>query len=1143
MSNDILKEILLKMYYDNSKTLKENIKSNSNLLTEGWEKYPCVQTLSSVPPLNSKIQKTTLNDGSTAYTFAGITYYNNGRTFDGKKYGFYNCSSEPWASFMKDYNESKKSNYDINTWNGQKLDKNYKYGKYVSVSLNDNLMTQYDRGTKENSFYHNPLKDGWDYVNWCVWDNDSCQLIRVKSDLYDKIVPVPLPKQMTTLKVGRPWYSVWTDLVSKYGSDFRKFSVEGKNSYDLLYLKNFFLQNMDPNVGFIDQTEDYNPLSYAIMRKLGAIDTHQQVSSMTSKAYALRRQEMERKADPNRVLKIGDRDPEIESTESYIMNPTSLDVINFIKQLNKVSNVVGYTVLPEYPGIFDKNVAERIKLLFSDFDISKGMSLNQLIKLSDEKYGVNPTKEFYQGYWNSVAELKSKGFKHATCYTNNDPNVVYPIQCRNKKEHFDNSAWLEMIDINRTLTNYININLLCQRIVVGSGTSSGGDKDAGRIPNFSVSVAKDLTENKRWLADKLGFSSMFRDLNQKGKENVNKNIENLTKMDAKFCNPDYKITQEELNKIGLSLQDVKNSCDTLKTMFLKNQRPYFTYFILWDFYFGAGQSVNRGDLKGVDQRLFPNNVNLFPDGPFAFFKTYYGTDIATAVYQTIKTYTSEMYQTDCADIVPPPQPTFNIHDMCTGVELTFLALSFIPTPLSPFFMAMSTAVGFTESIIYAAEGNYHMALMLAAFSFMGAGEIAKAVKAEQAFGRLGGKEGIINISKRKLAGEILETAVEKDLKLVVEVMKPFDKQINAAVSKKLTETFEQKFADVISKSSKGWDDFGQMLTYFKLSGRIDTAKVFVQVLGVPVSLDILYLTFLGNDKSRQNSAFRGLLDGLKRPDKYNIRTGKLHVDPRTIEQIETAIKTNPDKMLLEAAKVFQKSIQQLQNFQLTEEKVKDMLINYDKAKFLRLFQVALIDEYGLSEVDQLQTPTIDEVRSCSKKYFNGHSGAGVKEIQDKLKNNWKVDFGVEGPNKDGITGEYDENMDNKVQTFIENIKKTYYLAFPNEEPLLYDGDIDCKLLKFIENYDIKKLSELTKIDMSQFTTTYLITINGTQNEISKEMYDKLQKMNNPNISTRSKSIDILNKQRTNLQLQTPKTQETPIPQERQKKNIFRKRIR
>ena len=128
-TDDLLKRILLNMKYDSRKTLKENVNLVNDLLTEGWEKFPCME----YHPNSKKVK---LTDGSYGYMIDNDLYYSSGRVKRGNSIENFNCNTGIWPLITKHYQKSKQGDYNTKTWGNQNLQSTATTGKYVVKNKN-----------------------------------------------------------------------------------------------------------------------------------------------------------------------------------------------------------------------------------------------------------------------------------------------------------------------------------------------------------------------------------------------------------------------------------------------------------------------------------------------------------------------------------------------------------------------------------------------------------------------------------------------------------------------------------------------------------------------------------------------------------------------------------------------------------------------------------------------------------------------------------------------------------------------------------------------------------------------------------------------------------------------------------------------
>jgi hypothetical protein len=312
------------------------------------------------------------------------------------------------------------------------------------------------------------------------------------------------------------------------------------------------------------------------------------------------------------------------------------------------------------------------------------------------------------------------------------------------------------------------------------------------------------------------------------------------------------------------------------------------YTLLTNFYFDWGKIMN--DLTNAfkyDKNAYRSE--LFPDGWWNWFTAYWGTD---NLNQITLSKDPKLIKVPGGGHGYPSAglTTSDVHTFLTVVELGSLILGFLPTPLSPIFMGISSVAGLADAGTYYYEGDKYMGSMMLALEIIPGGELLKFFKGTKTAYKLG-KEGSLELlekgSKGTLNGEekIVYQNLVTDLKSIdKKIIKGAEKQIGKEVVENLTQSF--------IKSTKGYSPkeklrllYNIMAIAYKKIGSLP--KMVINVGGTMVGIDQLYLALFGRDEDRQKSVFREiyyLIQGKGLPEDEEIN--------RKVNEVENFIKNN-----------------------------------------------------------------------------------------------------------------------------------------------------------------------------------------------------------------------------------------------------------
>ena len=941
-------------------------------------------------------------------------YYNNGRYYQYGKYSNYSCNDAFWQTVTKHYNKLGQGDYSTKTWGGQPLQ------SIVGKTLPDGAYTGQGRHTG-GEYFKNPLNDGYDYMYMpgLAFNDNQPRWVLMPMSLRNERWPSLGSQTIDQFIANSPqWYT-------------RKNAV--KAIYDAWMSEK--VTTKDPIVGEITplSEDSWSPLAIGMLRKLKLLGTHSEAIETQRNATKITIKKVKESLDKNKVLKFGMKDTEFFQNKSDVLfdwksvTPDTLYIKNLQNLLNNVALATNKQTI-SVSGTFDKPTEILLKQLTEKTEIT----LNQLESIIKEKYGLDAAalKGPYEGYWQTVADLRSKGFKNTECYNS----------CTNKKEHLDQVAWLEMMNLADEVATKINIALGCQNI------STKGGKD-NQIPNYSKATAEDLVKNKKFLTNNGKMPKIMPKVEEKDVTILN----NLTSEEYKLAQymivakrenkslGQYGITDDEIKKMNPNNKDMNNIVrvvNLVSNVQIAQSRPYHTYFVLEEMYFGAGVGMT-GKRYETGKNMW-NDKTFFPDGPWEFFKTYYQTESPSEIRQAWSTYGMEMYVTSCID-VQKPSPSFlgmdmsgqDIHGVLGVVEVSLVVLSFIPSPLSPVFFVLSTGIGLTDSIIYFAEGDTYMGLMMLGFTLMNVPELRTIFKEASAANKIAQmyktdiKSGVETLAQRYTKG----IATESETALMNELKTTFTKNGGKnLVDKKYAEIVNENLKnakDIFIKSNKTVKDFWPYAAALNAAGKFDVLKLPITLGGifaVPVTMDQLYVGLCGNTKERmENPLFQMFLAAKDYPIK---KIKELFKTPAEQEKEFDKQLKEFDLKLKEETKLerlFEAINKLTQNNKFSVDELEKTL----KASFdnYNPFGKSKNTKSNLIEDDEFKiyVPKLTDVISDNGSIFEGMEGESVTEIQKLLKNKWKYNLGDTGPDGDGIDGKFDERMTDKIQSFQENM--------------------------------------------------------------------------------------------------------------------------
>jgi hypothetical protein len=324
------------------------------------------------------------------------------------------------------------------------------------------------------------------------------------------------------------------------------------------------------------------------------------------------------------------------------------------------------------------------------------------------------------------------------------------------------------------------------------------------------------------------------------------------------CPPGSYMTVDSFN---LSMANKVNSKKDENAQGLKP--PQYTF--LTNFYFDWGKiQKDLNDTFKLDKNAYRSE--LFPDGWWNWFTTYWGTDNLSQI--KIADYPKLVKVPGWKGGYPTGEMTSSdMHTFLTIVEIGTLILGLIPSPLSPILLGVSTAAGLGDSATYFYEGDKYMGSMMLALEIIPGGEFLKVLRGSKTAVKLG-KEGTLELLEKGAKGELETTQkvvyqnLKKELGVIEkEITQGVEKQISKNVTKNIPSNFLKEVSKLSPKESlkKFYQTMSWIINSFKKEFPVGTIpKMLINVGGTMVGIDKLYLAVFGRDEDRQNSDIRKL---------------------------------------------------------------------------------------------------------------------------------------------------------------------------------------------------------------------------------------------------------------------------------------------
>lgn len=211
-------------------------------------------------------------------------------------------------------------------------------------------------------------------------------------------------------------------------------------------------------------------------------------------------------------------------------------------------------------------------------------------------------------------------------------------------------------------------------------------------------------------------------------------------------------------------------------------------------------------------------------------------------------------------------PDLDLHDLLMGVEIAAMVIAPFTGPLAPIFLGVSIAAGLGDAAVYYfKDDDPHSAMIALALTVIPQVKLGKVLKNSKWY---------VNKYGRELTGELLEKYnkykkgntslkfTDEELKFLREAGKDVVSESSQQIIKQEVKAVTKKglLKNLSKKSLKVL--VGMVYNILKYSGK--TAKFIgtlgLQVGGVYITFDQLYLYLWGDDEYRQKSEFKQIAD-------------------------------------------------------------------------------------------------------------------------------------------------------------------------------------------------------------------------------------------------------------------------------------------
>jgi len=296
----------------------------------------------------------------------------------------------------------------------------------------------------------------------------------------------------------------------------------------------------------------------------------------------------------------------------------------------------------------------------------------------------------------------------------------------------------------------------------------------------------------------------------------------------------------------------------------------------------------------------------------------------------------------------------DLHTVLSVIEIGTMLIAPFTGPAAPFLYGASIAAGMADAALYYKEGDSHSALMMAALTIIPEGKlIGRGIKSlVTKYGRKGAQELIEKSAKGTI------TSAEK--KSLQEAMKDIADN-GASYARLLKVSAKQTIKEAIKNKPLRW------LVVFAYNLSKLGYNIGVNVAGVYIVADKVYLHYYGDDEDRQKSEVRQIAD--------MITNFSSEIHNKLLGRVNEVIDEIPDDKLEKLNEVFV----------ATEKKVREpsevMQDNRNVRELTKVFGNTL----GLTGKDGHMFKVGDNVLTF---YSNGRYF--VKGSKPEKKGNWKI---------------------------------------------------------------------------------------------------------------------------------------------------------
>jgi hypothetical protein len=316
--------------------------------------------------------------------------------------------------------------------------------------------------------------------------------------------------------------------------------------------------------------------------------------------------------------------------------------------------------------------------------------------------------------------------------------------------------------------------------------------------------------------------------------------------------------------------------------------------------------------------------------------------------------------------------SLNSHDWLALVSITSGILGIIPTPLSPLLLALSTAAGVADAVVYFNEGDKYMGTMMAALTLIPGGEFTKIFKNSKKITKYGVK-GIT---------ELIKKAKNKQLNKIEivdfnQIVKEFTNEI-PTIKQTLTNTLKQTL--ITSLKNKSPKYVINLLLILQKIGILKLSELSLKIGSVVYTFDKLYLF-----------VFRDLIPNKK--DLDNRTKNELRYLINNLlgyeNQVNEFLKSKAEEGLTKYIESGKDPVK------ITVTETPDQFFNN------------ILDKNKTTPKEKKITPSLNDVLKNNKVIKLGDRGNSITELQNLLSNDYKfilTDFGNYENWNDGIFG-------------------------------------------------------------------------------------------------------------------------------------------